>query len=39
MGVGVDTCHIFGAGYALGTGEGYDAMMRDLDREVGVGRV
>ena len=35
----MDTCHIFAAGYALGTAEEYDATIRDLDREVGVGRV
>jgi deoxyribonuclease-4 len=32
----VDTCHIFSAGYALGTDKEYQATMRTLDRIVGL---
>ncbi|MEX2171704.1 MAG: deoxyribonuclease IV [Pirellulales bacterium] len=36
MGVCVDTCHIFAAGYAVGTEKDYKATMRNLDKTVGV---
>ena len=39
VGVCVDTCHIFAAGYAFGTVEEYDGMIGELDRAVGPGRV
>ncbi|MHC5537288.1 deoxyribonuclease IV [Singulisphaera rosea] len=39
LGVCVDTCHIFAAGYSLGTAEEYDGTIEELDRAVGVGRV
>ena len=39
LGVCVDTCHIFAAGYAFGTAEEYDGMIGELDRAVGPGRV
>ncbi len=39
LGVCVDTCHIFAAGYAFGTVEEYDGMIGELDRAVGLGRV
>ncbi len=39
MGVCVDTCHIFAAGYPLGTSKEYDDTMGQLDRAVGTGRV
>jgi deoxyribonuclease-4 len=39
IGVCVDTCHIFAAGYDLRTPSGYDAVMRELDRTVGLSRV
>ncbi len=34
-----DTCHIFAAGYPLGTPSEYDATMDSLERAVGAGRV
>ncbi len=39
VGVCVDTCHIFAAGYELRTRQGYEATMRELDRVVGLKRV
>jgi deoxyribonuclease-4 len=39
LGVCVDTCHIFAAGYSLGTAEEYDGTIDALDRAVGLGRV
>ena len=39
MGVCVDTCHIFAAGYPLGTSTEYHDTMGQLDRAVGIGRV
>jgi deoxyribonuclease-4 len=39
LGVCVDTCHIFAAGYPLGTPSEYDSTMAELDRHVGVTRV
>ena len=39
LGVCVDTCHIFAAGYPLGTSTEYHETMGDLDRLVGIGRV
>jgi deoxyribonuclease-4 len=36
LGVCVDTCHIFAAGYAIGTESEYKATMRSLDQTVGV---
>jgi deoxyribonuclease-4 len=39
LGVCVDTCHVFAAGYDLRTREGYEAAMDELDREVGVENV
>jgi deoxyribonuclease-4 len=36
LGVCVDTCHIFAAGYAIGTEKEYQATMRALDKTVGV---
>lgn len=35
LGVCVDTCHIFSAGYAMETAEEYKATMRALDKTVG----
>jgi len=35
----VDTCHVFAAGYALGSPEQYAATMDALDAAVGLGRV
>jgi len=39
LGVCVDTCHIFAAGYELRTPAGYAATMDELARTVGLGRV
>ena len=36
LGVCVDTCHIFSAGYAMETAEEYKATMRALDKTVGL---
>jgi deoxyribonuclease-4 len=39
LGVCADTCHIFAAGYRLGTSEEYDETIDRLDRSVGLGRL
>jgi deoxyribonuclease-4 len=39
LGVCVDTCHIFAAGYSLATASEYDGTMDELDRAVGTGKV
>jgi len=39
LGVCVDTCHIFAAGYSFGDRERYDETMSELDRVVGFGRL
>lgn len=39
LGVCVDTCHIFAAGYSLETAEEYDETIAELDRTVGIDRV
>lgn len=39
LGVCVDTCHIFAAGYPLDTPKNYKATMKELDLVVGVDRV
>ncbi len=39
VGVCVDTCHVFAAGYEIRTPSAYEATMRELDRTVGVSRV
>ncbi len=39
LGVCVDTCHIFAAGYPLGTDAEYDATIREFDRVVGLKRL
>ena len=36
VGICVDTCHAFAAGYDLRTYEGYNAMLDELDRELGL---
>lgn len=36
LGVCVDTCHVFAAGYPLGTEKDYKATMRALDKSIGV---
>jgi deoxyribonuclease-4 len=39
IGVCVDTCHIFAAGYDLRSKEAYEATIADLDRQVGLENV
>ncbi|AMV39966.1 deoxyribonuclease IV [Planctomyces sp. SH-PL62] len=39
LGVCVDTCHIFAAGYSLHLKELYDETLDQLDRTVGLGRI
>lgn len=39
MGVCVDTCHIFAAGYPLGTADEYAATWSEFDRLIGIERV
>ncbi len=39
LGVCLDTCHLFAAGYPLGTEEEYAATMEACERHVGEGRV
>lgn len=36
VGVCADTCHAFAAGYELRTAEGYEAMMAEIEREIGL---
>ena len=38
LGVCVDTCHIFAAGYSLASKEEYDETIEQLDRSVGLDR-
>lgn len=39
LGLCVDTCHVFAAGYSLATQDEYDVTMNHLDQTVGIGRV
>jgi len=39
MGVCLDTCHVFAAGYELRTPEGYTATMEEFDRVIGLERL
>lgn len=39
VGVCIDTCHAFAAGYDLSTTEGYEQMMSELESELGIGKV
>jgi deoxyribonuclease-4 len=39
LGICVDTCHVFAAGYPLSTADQYEATMEALDRTVGLGRI
>jgi deoxyribonuclease-4 len=39
LGVCVDTCHVFAAGYSLDPPERYDEVISQLDRTVGLGRL
>ena len=39
LGVCLDTCHLFAAGYDLSTPRGYEQVMQDFDAAVGLSRV
>ena len=39
LGICFDTCHVFAAGYPMGTRRDYRATMRTLDRLVGLGQI
>src|SRR2546428_172688 len=39
LGVCIDTCHTFAAGYDFRTREGYDALLRTIGETVGLGRI
>jgi deoxyribonuclease-4 len=39
VGVCLDTCHAYAAGYELNTPQGYAAMMDELDRDLGIDQV
>lgn len=39
LGVCLDTCHVFAAGYEIRTRRGLEATLRELDREVGLERL
>ncbi len=39
IGVCIDTCHAFAAGYDIRTEEGYEETMREFDRLIGVERI
>jgi deoxyribonuclease-4 len=39
IGVCLDTCHVFAAGYDISTGEGYVSTLEAFDREVGLDRL
>jgi deoxyribonuclease IV len=39
VGVCLDTCHAFAAGYDIRTEEGYDKAMREFDRLVGIQKI
>ncbi|MDD3585747.1 MAG: deoxyribonuclease IV [Thermoguttaceae bacterium] len=39
MGVCIDTCHVFAAGYDISTREGYEKTMDEFDRVIGLERV
>lgn len=39
VGVCLDTCHMFAAGYDIRTKEGYEATMKEFDEKVGLQRL
>lgn len=39
VGICIDTCHVFAAGYEIRTREGYDRMMDEVERFVGIENV
>lgn len=39
VGVCIDTCHVFAAGYDIRTGDNYDLMMKFVERSIGLDKV
>jgi deoxyribonuclease IV len=39
VGVCLDTCHLFAAGYDIGAAQGYHSTMRQFDRLIGIERI
>ncbi len=39
VGICIDTCHVFAAGYEIRTGDGYERMIEEAERHVGVENV
>ncbi len=39
LGICIDTCHVFSAGYDIRTQEGWDRMIDEVEREVGIENV
>jgi endonuclease IV len=39
IGICLDTCHIFAAGYEVRTVDGFDATMELFDEAIGLGRI
>src|SRR6266571_1238337 len=39
LGICVDTCHTFAAGYDFRTRDGYESLLRTIDETVGLGRI
>jgi deoxyribonuclease-4 len=39
VGASLDTCHVFAAGYDLGTDEGYEKTLEEFDRLIGLHRL
>ena len=39
LGICIDTCHTFAAGYDFRTRDGYEALLRTIDQTVGLGRI
>lgn len=39
LAVCLDTCHVFAAGYNISTPEGYEAVMEEFDRIIGLDRI
>ncbi len=39
VGVCLDTCHLFAAGYDIRTRDGYDRTIREFDQKIGIGKI
>jgi deoxyribonuclease-4 len=39
LGICIDTCHVFAAGYEIRTPEGYEAMVEEIETHVGIDNV